>query len=90
MLTDLQGAVTDLRAAIEANAAAIATANADLQAAQNAYEQARKQNDILRAANSGDLINRAMLDTTNQLAAVLNRMTAIEALPGFDTSRPFR
>lgn len=89
ILTDLQGAVTDLRAAIEANAAAIATASADLEAAQNAYEQARKQNDILRAANSGDLINRAMLDTTDQLAAVLNRMTAIEALPGFDTSRPF-
>ncbi|MCR9143190.1 MAG: hypothetical protein NXI24_13125 [bacterium] len=88
MLTDLQAGVTDLRAAIVANAAAIDAASADLQAAQNAYEQARKQNDILRAANSGDLINQAMLNTTDQLAAVLNRMTAIEALPGFDTSQP--
>ena len=88
-LTELQAGVTNLRGAIEANAAAVAAANADLQAAQNAYEIARKQNDILRAANSADLINRALLDTTDQLAAVLNRMTALEALPGFDTSRPF-
>ncbi len=60
----------------------LAAAQARLDRAREAYREARIDYDILRLGNSSDLIRIDLLNTTQTLAGVLNRMTELENVPG--------
>lgn len=60
----------------------LAAAQARLDRAREAYREARIDYDVLRLGSSGDLIRIDLLNTTQTLAGILNRMSEIENTPG--------
>lgn len=87
-LVDRREALYLKREEIQLNAAELAVARARLGEAQTAYSRARKDFQILQSGNSAAIIRENMLEATQELAGVLNRMSVIEELPGFETDRP--
>ncbi|MCB1321957.1 MAG: hypothetical protein KDK34_16995, partial [Leptospiraceae bacterium] len=81
-----QADLTDIRAQLEANADLLADAKVELDEARLEYREARIDYDVLRANNADDLLRIDILNNTEKLAAILNRMNEIESIPGFENT----
>ena len=88
-LRDRRDDLYTLREQLENNATTLAAARTRLDQARADYSLARKDFEVLRAGNAEELIRENLLETTGQLAGVLNQMTRIENLPGFDANSQY-
>ncbi|MBI3395111.1 MAG: hypothetical protein HY042_04695, partial [Spirochaetia bacterium] len=88
-LTSFQGTLSTMRASMQVTQTELSQARARLETARAAYGEALNDYNILRLGNADDVIKLELSQSSQSLAAILNRMTDIEKIPGFESSTLF-